>query len=104
MCSDKASLRISGSSAGCFDGTAGAVAWFGALWFDKTPGTQSIVTGTAKIIDSNVAATGAVHLQKKGAVRATGQHASAFTEGGVLFRQIAFVANARENGHVSLFH
>ena len=74
-------------------------AWFGALWLDKAPGTQSFVTGTTKIIYADVAAAGAVELQKEGAVRAVRQHASAFTKRAVLFRQTAFVAFARENRH-----
>jgi hypothetical protein len=73
-----------------------------ALWFDKAPSTQSFVTGTAKIIHADVAATGAVELQKEGAVKAVRQHASAFTELAIFFRQTAFVAFAWENRHVSL--
>jgi hypothetical protein len=71
-------------------------------WLNKTSSTESFVTGTAKIIDTNVAATGAVELHKKGAVGTARQHASVFAERKVLLRQTAFVAVARENGHVSL--
>jgi len=76
---------------------------FEALWFNKAPGTQPIVTGTAKIIDTNITAAGTIKLQKEGAVWTARQHASAFTEHGVLFRQTAFIAFAWKNGHVPLF-
>lgn len=77
-------------------------AWFGELWLDKTPNTQSFVTGTTKIINADVAAAGAIELQKKRTFKAVRQHASAFTERAVFFRQTAFVAFAGEDGHVSL--
>jgi hypothetical protein len=99
MHSDKEGLRLSGSLTVCIAGTSHAFVWFGALWLDKAPGTQSFVTGTTKIIHADVAAAGAVKLQKKGAVRAVRQHASAFTERAVLFGQAAFVAFAWENRH-----
>jgi len=83
-------------------GTAHAPAWFGALRFDKTPGTQHFVTGTTKIINADVATAGAVELQGEGAFRAARQHASALTELEVLFRQTAFVADVWKNWHVSL--
>jgi hypothetical protein len=75
---------------------------FRSLRFNKAPSAQSFVTGTAKIINADVAAAGAVELQSERAVRATRQHAFAFTELEVLFGQTAFVAIVREYGHVSL--
>jgi hypothetical protein len=35
---------------------------FKALWFYKAPSAQSFVTGTAKVINADVAAAGAVEL------------------------------------------
>ena len=78
-------------------------AGFEISWFDETSGTESFVTGTTKIIDTDVAATGAVELHKKSALGTARQHASVFAERKVLLRQTAFVAVAREDGHVSLF-
>ena len=72
------------------------------LGLDKSPGAQSIVTRTTKIIDADITAAGTVELQKEGAVRTARQHASVFTKGEVFFRLTAFVAVARENRHVSL--
>jgi hypothetical protein len=75
---------------------------FGVLGFDKTPGTQSFVTGPAKVIDADIATTGAIELQSKSAVRTVRQHASAFTELEVLFGQTAFIAISWKYIHVSL--
>lgn len=77
--------------------------WLEALWFDKATCTEFFVTGTAKIINTDVAAAGTVELQKECTFWATWQHTSAFTEREVLFRQAAFVTIARKNEHVSLF-
>ena len=77
MYSDKDGVRLSGPCTAVLSET---------LWFDKAPGTQSFVTGTTKIIDADVAAAGAVELQKERAFQAVRQHASAFTVRAVLFR------------------
>lgn len=71
-------------------------------WLDETPGTEFFVTGATEIIDADVAATGTVELHKKSTLGAARQHASVCAERKVLLRQTAFIAVAREDGHVSL--